>query len=665
MKLKNMIRLILQLIVLVMVIIAVIRITDVEAYCPLGGFLSIGSRLVHGTSSCQMSETQMFLGVALILAVLIIGKLFCAHVCPIGTVTEWLGRWGRKFKIQIKRLPDFLDRGLRSLKYLLLLPVLYYTTTSSELFCKTFDPYYAATTGFGLDVIWWWALPALIITVIGSLVLRQFWCKYLCPLGALSNLFQFALFTIGSFLIYVLLQIAGMTLSVFWLFLLWAIGGFLLETFYRRSVFIPFVRIRRESSTCIDCGLCDKVCPYDIKVSTAEVVTHIDCTMCVDCIAVCPVKDCLTLKPANWKHLPAFATVALVAISLSFSSRYEISTLSERWGEKNVPVHLSSYQTVVKSVKCFGTASSFKRKIERYKGIYGMDAYATSHKVVLYYNPAEIDSTGIKKAVFSPYKNKLRSFKEKLPKSLKIVYFGVENLNDNIDNVNFVRVLHQSSAIYGFESDFGEPVRVLVYYDEEAITPEEMIKLIEARRIVYRTPQGETNELDLNFNVRTGPEILGEIDTQDFLQHIFNPFVQKFSTFKTVPPDSILILETGMPGLENPQVRRFLPYLASHISQNDGILGIETFYSQKPLTWIYYHPALADTGAIMDLIRNPRMTVTFSSGDVREFDNPFQAKPPFLIRSMPDILKEKNDLQKKMAFLKVFQSSDEAEEPSD
>ncbi len=213
MKLKNKLRLLVQFIILVLVVVTIIRATDVEAFCPLGGFLSIGSRLVHGASSCQMSETQMFLGVTLVIGVLIIGKLFCSHICPIGTVTEWLGRWGRKFKIQIQRLPDFLDRGLRMLKYLLLLPVLYYTTTSSELFCKTFDPYFAAATGFGPDVIWWWALPALLITLIGSLTLRQFWCKYLCPLGALSNLFLFGLFTIGTLVVYILLQLAGVEIA--------------------------------------------------------------------------------------------------------------------------------------------------------------------------------------------------------------------------------------------------------------------------------------------------------------------------------------------------------------------------------------------------------------------------------------------------------------------
>lgn len=661
MKLKNKTRLLLQLVILGIVIVAVIRSTDVEAFCPLGGLLSIGSRYEHGASSCQMGENQMFLGVALIVGLLVVGKLFCSHVCPIGTVTEWLGRWGRKFRIQIQRLPDFLDGWFRTLKYLLLLAVLYYTTTSSELFCKTFDPYYAAATGFGSDVVWWWALPALLVAIIGSLVMRQFWCKYLCPLGALSNLFQLGIYTIGSLLIFILLRIAGIPLSIFWLFLVWIAGGFLFEVYLPHSRFLPFIRIRRDTQTCIDCKLCDKVCPYDIKVSTAEVVQHMDCTMCADCVAVCPVKNCLTLKRLNWKYLPAFATVILIALSLGFSSRYEITTLSERWGEEQTPAHLSRYETVVKSVKCFGTATSFKNKIQRHKGIYGLDAYATYHKIVLYYNPAEIDLTGIKKAVFSPYKAKVNTPKGSAPEKLNMVYLGVSNLNDNVDNLNFVRLLSQSPVIYGFESDFGEPVRVLIFYDAAKITPEEIITLIETPKLTYQTPQGETIDFELNFDVQTDPEIIGEIDFPTFLQHIFTPYSRQFKNFKTTPRDSMLILEAVIPNLENQQVRRFLPYLTSHLSQNDGVVGVETFYRQQPVIWIYYHQAHTDTAAILTLLKSPKMKVTFTNGKVEEYDNNFQVVPPYSILTMADLRAVKQNIKEKMAVLKVFETVEEPE----
>ena len=138
MKLKNKMRLLMQVIVVGLVVWVVIQAADVEAYCPLGGLLSIGSRFVRGSSSCQMGETQMFLGITLVFGIFVLGKLFCSHICPIGTLSEWLGRAGRKLKIQLQRLPIWMDKSLRIFKYLLLLPVLYYTAVSSELFCKKF-----------------------------------------------------------------------------------------------------------------------------------------------------------------------------------------------------------------------------------------------------------------------------------------------------------------------------------------------------------------------------------------------------------------------------------------------------------------------------------------------------------------------------------------------
>ncbi|MBN2366025.1 MAG: 4Fe-4S binding protein, partial [Calditrichaeota bacterium] len=660
MKLQNKTRLLIQLSIIVLVVIAVIRAADVEAFCPLGGLLSLGSRFVRGSSSCQMGETQMFLGVTLLIGVVIMGKLFCSHICPIGTVTEWLERAGRKLKIQVQRIPSFLDGALRSLKYLLLLPVLYFTVTSSELFCKTFDPYYAATTGFGLDVVFWYALPALVVTIAGSLFFRQFWCKYLCPLGALSNLFLFIIFTLGTLALYLILRIAGLDISVLWLFILWAVGGFLLELFYRKSPFTPLLKLKRDPLTCIDCKKCDKVCPYDIPVSQMDTVNHVDCTMCTDCIAVCPVKNCLTIHRKNWQRLPAIATVVLVALSLGFSSRYEISTFSERWGDPGSEVYLSSYETVVKSVKCFGTASGLMRKVEKQKGIYGMDAYARSHKVVLYYNADEIDESVIRKAIFSPYKSRVNKFTADFSGPLHVSYFGVSNLNDNVDNVNFVRALSQSPYVYGFESDFGEPVRVLIYYDPQHLKAEDIVNLIEVEKVEYKTADGKIEQAELNFEVEEGPEFRGEMPVSLFRQHIFSPFGRKFKEYQQADKANVRVFETGLPGLESSRIRRYLPYLMSHVSRQDGVLGLETFYTDRPLVWIYYDISQADSALISQALAAPKMVVSFSNGEVKEFDNPFKSDGISAVRTIEKLNSMKQNLQKGIAFLGIF--SDETEQ---
>ncbi len=652
MKLQNKSRILLQLAILVAVIITVIRVTDPEAYCPLGGLLSFGSRFVNGASSCQMGETQMFLGLALIAGILLLGKLFCSYICPIGTVTEWLGRLGRKLKIQINRMPAWLDRVLRIFKYALLLPVLYYTSVSSELFCKTFDPYYAATTGFGRDTVFWWALIAVLVTILGSLFIRQFWCKYLCPLGALSNLAVFAVFSLGTLAIYLVLYQAGIQISIFYLFIIWVAGGFLLELVRMQGFVFPLFKIERNPDSCTDCKLCDQACPYDITVSRADTISHIDCTMCADCIYACPVPDTLTIRKRNWKWAPAFATILLTVLALGFADRYEFATLSDRWGAGVNNPDLASYETVLKTVKCFGSASSLERKVKRVKGIYGMDAYARSHRVVLYYDPKEIDSQGIRKAIFTPFKSKIRSMGKNPPVKLEVAYFGVNHLNDNIDNNNFFRLLRRSRYIYGFETNFGEPVRVLIYYDPKNIRPAEIKELIESKEIRYKTLAGEEQTVKLNFSVDEGPEVLSEVDTQTFLQHIFTPYERKFKEYRDYDEKTLRVYEFDMPGVGNLSLRRYLPHLTSHISDTEGILGLATFYQDRPVGWVYFDPAKVDTARIREVLSMPQMTVHFRNGEVRQMKNPFTIGGNSHLRTVEEIEQIKKSVQEKIAVIR-------------
>ena len=126
------------------------------------------------------------MGVILLVGVLLFSKLFCSYICPIGTISEWLGRLGDQLKIRYT-IKGLGDKILRSLKYILLFITLYFTLQSNELFCKKFDPYFSVASGFNSDVVVLYASLAIALVIFGSIFIRLFWCKYLCPLGAISN----------------------------------------------------------------------------------------------------------------------------------------------------------------------------------------------------------------------------------------------------------------------------------------------------------------------------------------------------------------------------------------------------------------------------------------------------------------------------------------------
>jgi polyferredoxin len=95
-------------------------------------------------------------------------------------------------------------------------------------------------------------LAAIVILSLAllSVFIRNFWCRYLCPYGALLGLL-----------------------------------GFLSPH-----------KIKRNRESCIDCGKCARVCPSFIKVDQVSSVISDECTSCTRCIDACPVADTLNYR---------------------------------------------------------------------------------------------------------------------------------------------------------------------------------------------------------------------------------------------------------------------------------------------------------------------------------------------------------------------------------
>ena len=144
---------------------------DVEAYCPFGGLQAFGTYLVNNSLACSMSMLQIMMGLVLAVGVILFSKLFCGYLCPLGTVGEWMGRAGKKLHLQVE-VPSgsIVDKLLRVVKYVLLFTILYFTLSSSELFCKKLDPFYAVATGFKGEIVLWMSLTSLTLLLLGGFV---------------------------------------------------------------------------------------------------------------------------------------------------------------------------------------------------------------------------------------------------------------------------------------------------------------------------------------------------------------------------------------------------------------------------------------------------------------------------------------------------------------
>ena len=143
---------------------------DPEAYCPMGGLQALATYLVRHSLPCSMSMLQIMMGIVLAAAVILFSKLFCAFICPLGTVQDLMSKARKALRIKGIKIANgsVLDKVLRVVKYGILFWIFYMTMSSSELFCKNLDPYYAIATGFKGEITLWMSITSICIIVLGG-----------------------------------------------------------------------------------------------------------------------------------------------------------------------------------------------------------------------------------------------------------------------------------------------------------------------------------------------------------------------------------------------------------------------------------------------------------------------------------------------------------------
>ncbi len=650
---KNKIRIIFQFIFLALVVYVGVRpifdpsyAQDFEAYCPFGGISSFFSKLQLGTMSCQMSTTQVALGLGLLLGVMLFGKLFCSYVCPLGTIMEWIGKLGDKLKIRFD-IPKIIDRPLRLLKYALLFITIYFTMTMSELFCKQYDPYFALVNLFeNPDITLIYAIIGVVITILGSLFFRMFWCKYLCPLGAISNIFLNIYGALGVIALFAILKLWVIKdLSYVYLLGGLVLVGIVTEVIFKRGFFLPFAKIHRNNDTCNKCGLCEAECPQGIDLTKHDVIDDIDCNLCGDCVKSCKVKHSITIgKTKVTNYLPPIATIVLIGLSLWYASTFEFTTISERWGNfekiKNVEVFRMEG---LKSVKCYGSAMSLKSQLTLIPGIVGLDAYASSHTVEIYYDPAIMNAEKVKESIFTPAKQEVNKVDDDMKDSISVCEVGVLGLFDNIDYSNFAWALKKGEGIYGYETHFGEPVKAIIYFNENLTSLIQIERLIKAKTIKVRIPKG-FDIREINFKVEDSKMIPGKIDVKEYRQRMFKSYNKMFNKYKTYKPEQLKVFVFPMPEAGEASAKRSLSFLMSHLSNNEGIVRLTTVYTDAIYAYVYFNPEKTTVEKVKEDLMSKKITVTYVNGEKDTVDNPFELNPVGEVKTavevnLPDIMK--------------------------
>lgn len=267
----------------------------VEAFLPLGALVSL-KRLLLGAEFDTIHPAGLTIFIAALLISLLFRKGFCGWICPIGFASNLAERAGRKMH-SLFALPGWIDIPLLSLKYLLLGFFGYLILWQMGLDGLTDfhrSPYNMISDA---KMLHFFLEPSVLAgsimlgIILISFLIRNFWCRYLCPYGGLLGIL---------------------------------------------ALLSPF-QVKRDPDTCIDCKKCDRICPSSIHITRRKTVRNAECIGCLECVQACPVKDCLTMAAPGQK-----ATSPLLMPSLTlglFFLSYLAAVLSGHW-HTEVPVEV-------------------------------------------------------------------------------------------------------------------------------------------------------------------------------------------------------------------------------------------------------------------------------------------------------------------------------------
>lgn len=595
---------------------------DFEAYCPFGGIQALGSYLTMDSLSCSMTSTQIMMGVVLFIGIVLFSRLFCGYICPLGTISEWIGKLGDRLKVRITPT-GWIDYALRFFKYAILFLTFYYTLKSSELFCKKFDPYYAVASGFNADVALLWALLAIVALVLGSFFMRLFWCRYLCPLGALSAIFKFSYWFLGVMAVYVVLLLVGLDIPYLYPLIVITAGGYILEITRMKKVRPDLVHITRNTDTCIDCGLCSVKCPQAIDVANMVKVTHTDCTLCGDCLYACPEKNTLQINRKNMKWLPGLVLGLLIILGIVAGTLFELPTIAQKWGTPEQIESAGVFEmSGLKNIKCFGSSTAFANQMRKVNGVYGVSTYVASHSVHILYDTTMYDDEKLQKLLFVPEKRIISSVAKEVD-SVAYYTLTVDKFFDPLDATYLQHLLDQKTEACGYQSEFACPVIIRIYFPAGSEPDKEtLVKAIESKNLSF-TSNGNDFSVKLPYKVITFDEPAVKISKRDYAEQMFTPTVSHFNGFSKYTPDVMMqyVLRMGA----NASLKARYSYLISHLSNDSGVVGFETSLDSAgtEIGSVLFIDTLTTAERIFTSVNADTLLFHYSDGRTGKLANPF------------------------------------------
>ncbi|MFO7578245.1 MAG: 4Fe-4S binding protein [Pelovirga sp.] len=280
----------------------------VEGFLPIGALVSLKHWLTTGVVDA-IHPAALVLFVTFLTMSLLAKKSFCSWLCPVGTVSEGTWKLGRRLFGRNFRIWTWLDIPLRGLKYLLFFffaKIILLDMPSQAIGAFIRTPYWAISdvkmlhffTGMSLT-----ALLVIAVLVVLSLFYKNFWCRYLCPYGALLGLL---------------------------------------------SMVSP-MKIRRTATLCNGCQRCTRSCPADLPIHRKTSIHSPECIGCAGCVEQCPEKALAMSLPLLSQPLPRWVFPLLLVLIYSGGVTFGMVT-----GHWQTSLSYADYQMLIPLVPQIG-----------------------------------------------------------------------------------------------------------------------------------------------------------------------------------------------------------------------------------------------------------------------------------------------------------------------
>jgi uncharacterized protein with FMN-binding domain len=284
-------------------------------------FKQIYQMIIDGNFNFVQSLPGLIEFLTVIILTILLGRFFCGWFCAFGSYNDWIYLISKNiFKINFK-VNEKVDSILKYTKYLILVVILAVVCTiESNIFNGTspWDAFAQITDLSSVLSNLIIGLIFLILITIGAMFIERFFCRYLCPLGAIFTIFS------------------------------------------RISIF----KISKPKYDCDKCTLCTTKCSMGLPLYKMDDVRGGECINCLKCVDVCPKKNAQSNILGEDINPPLAGSVAIATLAGVYSINSFTGTILSENNKASVTSTVSSTDTTpskkYKDGTFTGTGTGFK-----------------------------------------------------------------------------------------------------------------------------------------------------------------------------------------------------------------------------------------------------------------------------------------------------------------